>query len=724
MSETEFSRRDFLASASALTGGLILSFYVPTLTRMSAALAQEPSGKPPVTVQPNAFVQISPDGKVTLIMNKLEMGQGVYTSLAQIIAEELDCDWSKVESISCKVDPVYNTPGYPMIMTGGSNAIHTNWESYRRVGAAMREMLKLAGANRWKVTVGEVRAENSYIIHPKHGKLSYGELAVEASKQPVPLDPVLKKSKDYKLIGKSSKRLDAQPKADGTAIFGIDVRLPGMLYACVAKPVVEDGKLKRYDGDAAKKISGVVDVIEFGNKVAVLATNTHAARKGQQALQAQFDLGKHSKLSTDQIAEDFKKKAQERGDKQVREDGHVEDALKKAKRVVHLDYQFPFLSHAPMEPMNCTVAYDGKKADIWAGLQMPTGDQMVAAKILGLTPDKIEMHVTYAGGSFGRRASKTSDYVKEACEIAKKVKKPVKLTWTREDDMHGGYYRPLTHHRVTMGFDSKNQLLAWDHHIVSQSIMEGSPFAAAIKNGIEEPVVEGVSDTHYAIPNFRLDQTRPESPMTTLWWRSVGHTHTGYAMETAIDEVAEITKQDPLEMRRKMLKSSPRHIEVLDLLKKQTGWGKKKPPKGRAWGLAVHESFKSVVGHVAEVSIDKNGHPIIHQVWSAVHVGQVVNPDGAATQVEGAIIFGLSAFLYQQIQVKDGVFQQNNFNDYPVMRMKEMPKVSVAFVKSDAHPTGLGEPGVPPIGPAVANAIYKLTKKRVRSLPYLKEAKV
>jgi isoquinoline 1-oxidoreductase beta subunit len=356
-------------------------------------------------------------------------------------------------------------------------------------------------------------------------------------------------------------------------------------------------------------------------------------------------------------------------------------------------------------------------------MQMPTNDHQAAAKILGLPLEKIKIHITYAGGSFGRRANKDSDYVVEACQLAKIVKKPLKIVWSREDDMRGGYYRPMNFHRAKIGLDQAGKMVAWDHHIVGQSLVNGSMFESfMVKGGVEDTIVEGMKETAYAFERFRLEQTRLDTPMTTLWWRSVGSTHTAYVMETVIDELAEAAKQDPLEFRRTLLKKSPKHLAVLDLLEKESGWGHTKPPHGRAWGLAIHESFQSVVGHIAEVSIE-NGMPHVHRVWSAAHVGKVVNPEGVTTQIEGAVVFGLSAILFQNIEVKDGQIVQGNFNDYPALRMQECPKVSVKLVNTEEHPTGIGEPGVPAIGPAVANAVYRLTGKRVRVLPFTKGMK-
>jgi isoquinoline 1-oxidoreductase beta subunit len=721
MEETKtISRRDFIVRTTAYTGGLIIAFHVPKVFRSELALAA--AGAPQIEYPPNAFIRIAPDDSITLTINRLEMGQGVNTAFAQLIAEELGCRWEKIQAVASSADTIYNTPGMPFIITGGSMSVRTSWEQYRKIGAGMREMLETAAAKRWGVPVSSVRVEDGQVICDGKGRFKFGDLAEEASQIPFPEKPTLKSSKDYTIIGKSMRRLDADDKSNGKAIFGLDVRLPSMLYAMVAKPPLAGSKLVSFDESAARKISGVVDVVKFADRVAVLAKNSHAAHLGQAALNPQWDSGQNATASTEAFMQEFRETGPKKGIL-VEERGSVDQAMPKAHHELELEYEFPFLAHAPMEPMNCTIHFDGEKAEIYGGMQMPTGDRAAAAKTLGIPVEKVGMHITYAGGSFGRRANKVSDYVVEACELAKVVKKPLKVVWSREDDMRGGFYRPMNYHRVKLGLDHSKNLVAWDHHIVGQSLMEGSFLESMmVKNGVEDAVVEGVKDTPYSLKNFRLQQTRIHTPMTTLWWRSVGNTHTAYVMETAIDELAEQGGHDPLEFRRHLLKKSPKHMAVLDLLKKESGWGRARPPKDRAWGLAIHESFQSVVGHIAEVSIEK-GFPRVHRVWSAAHVGHVVNPEGVATQIEGGVVFGISAILYQQIQLKDGKIVQGNFDNYPVLRMQEAPEVSVHLVKTDEHPTGIGEPGVPPIGPAVANAVYRLSGKRVRVLPFSKGMK-
>lgn len=712
--ETNLNRRDFLVSGVTALGGLMVAFNMPSPFSKILAATE-------VATKNNAFIRIAPDNTITLVINRLEMGQGVHTSMAQLIAEELEVDWKKIKSESSDGDKVYADPKFHMVMTGGSSALKNSWEQYRGIGAGMREMLKTAAANRWKVAVTEVTAKEGYIHHPKKGKLSYGELSTEANALPFPEKTALKPAKNFKVIGKSQKRVDAMAKTDGTAIFGMDYRIPGMVYATLARPTILDAELVSFDEKAARKVPGVTDVFKVReNLIAVVATNTFAAKEGQEALKAKWK-DRHG-TDTEKLLKDFKDAATKSAPV-AKDAGNVEEGMKKAVKKLNLEYEFPFLAHASMEPLNCTINFNGETAELWAGFQMPTMDQVAAANTLGVKPEKVKLNVTYAGGSFGRRGSKDSDWIIEACYVAKELKKPVKVVWTRENDMHAGYYRPLAFHKLEIGFDDKNKLAAWKHHIAGQSILKASPFESfMIKNGIEAVLVEGVSDSRYNLENFKVEQSLMQTPVRALWWRSVGHTHTAYVMETAIDEIAEQMKADPMDFRIDLLKGSERHLEVLKLLKKKTNWGKTKIPKGRAWGLAIHESFDSVVGHVVEVSMENNW-PKVHKVWSAVHCGQVVNPDGAKTQIEGGIVFGLSAALYQQIDIKGGVVQQNNYDSYEVVRMGEMPVVDVSFVESQDPPTGLGEPGVPPIAPAVANAVFKLTGKRLRKLPFSKELK-
>lgn len=704
-------RREFLKSVATTTGGFIVAFHMPS-GGLTKAFAAEPA---PVVPSPNAFIQIAADNSITLVINHLEMGQGINTSMSQLIAEELECDWKVISCVSAPVASVYNGPRGTQ-MTGGSSSLIGSYDAYRTVGAAMKETLILAASKKWGVSPSECHAVQGTVVHPAHGKLTYGELAEAASKLPLLTHPKLKDPKDFKIIGKSFPRLDAKDKSTGKAIFGIDVKVPGMLYAVIARPPLPGVKLLSVDDHDAKAMKGVVDVVRMGDSVAVLAKNTNSAIRARAALGLKWDTQSKSGFTNETLMKDFRALADKPGIT-VDNRGDVETEMKKATHSLTAEFEFPYLAHAAMEPMNCTVSFDGKKAEIWSGHQMPTMDRGAAAHVLGIAPEMIELHTVYAGGSFGRRASKNNDYVVEAVTLAKQIKKPVKVTWTREDDMTGGYYRPMNFHRATLGFDDHKKLVAWKHTIVGHSVVAQSPLESMIvKNGIESTVVEGVANSPYEIPNFHCEAQRPDSPCTTLWWRSVGHTHTAYVMETLIDELAHEMKKDALALRRQMLKGSPRHLAVLDLLEKKSPWGKK-APHGHAYGLAIHESFKSVVGHVVDVSYE-GGEVSVHRVWSAVHCGKVVNPEGARTQVEGAFIYGLSAALKGEIIVKDGQVTTRNFDSYPVVRMAQSPQFEVSFVETEDHPTGLGEPGLPPAAPAIANALFKLTGKRIRNLPF------
>lgn len=709
----ESSRRELLKGTAFGLGSFVLGFYTSAPTQLWAQAPQ--ASLPP----PQAFIVISPDNAVSIVINKLEMGQGVNTSMAQLIAEELACDWSSIRSIAAPVDPVYNHTSMPLQMTGGSTSLASSWQQYRQVGATMREMLREAAAQRWKVPLSECTAVDGHIVHKSKGKLTYGDLAAEASRLPQPKNVALKASRDFKIIGQSKARVDSRDKVNGSAVFGMDVRIPDMVYAVIAHPPLPQSKIKQVDESAARAITGVIDVQRFGERVAVLARNTHLAKKGRDALQITYDVTEVP-IDAASLLLQFQSAASPSAPL-AEARGNTEGAMGGAEQFVEAEYVFPFLAHAAMEPLNVTIHFDGKTAEIWSGHQMPGIDREAAAKTLGLKPAQVTINTVYAGGSFGRRASKTSDYVVIACELAKQVKRPLKVVWTREDDMQAGYYRPMALHRVKLGMKNRS-LLAWNHEIACQSIMKGGPFEAfMIKNGIEDAAVEGIAKTHYAFDTFRCTQALPDTPFTTLWWRSVGHTHTAFVMETMLDELAVASGQDPFALRRQLLKKSPRHLAVLDLLEKQSEWKKlrKASHKKVGYGLALHESFNTVVGQVVEVALDGTSKmPRVSRVWAAVHCGKVVNPEGARSQVEGGIAFGLSAALYQAVEIDKGQIKSANFDNYPVLRMAEMPKVTVAFVETEDPPTGLGEPGVPPIGPALANAYFALTQKRIRKLPF------
>jgi len=706
------SRRDFLKAAATASAGLVVAFCLPMAARR--AFAQEGNAPAPM-IPPNAFVRIAPDNSVTILLKHSEMGQGIWTSLPMVVADELDCDWSRVHVEHAPAAPAYAHTAFGMQMTGGSTS---TWESYgqlRQAGATARALLIAAAAQKWNVQPVDCRTHNGFVVSGKH-KASYGELADAAAKLPIPNEVALKDARDFTIIGKPMRRLDSKAKVSGTAEFGIDVKRPGMLIALVARPPVFGAKVKSFDAAKAKAVAGVVDVVQVPSGVAVLGKHFWAAKQGRDALVVEWDPGAGAALSTARLLEDYRKLAQKTG-VVAKAAGNVDAVLEGAK-VIEAEYGVPFLAHAPMEPLNCTVEIGADGCDIYTGTQFQTMDQRTAAAILGLKPEQVRIHTTFLGGGFGRRATPTSDFVAEAVQVAKASGKTVKVVWTREDDIHGGYYRPmwLSRMRATLGADGKPA--AWAHTIVGQSILAGTPFAAMlIKDGIDGTSVEGAVDAAYlaAIPAHRVDLHSPTSPVTVLWWRSVGHSHTAFAVEGFLDELAHEAKQDPVAYRRALLPADARERKALDLAVEKFGWGKPLPA-GHAAGVAVHASFESYVAQIAEVSVEGDAIKV-HRVVCAIDCGPVVNPLTVEAQMQSGIAFGLSAALHSELTLKDGRIEQSNFHNYPVLRLAEMPKIDVHIVPSTDKMGGCGEPGTPPIAPAVANAVFALTGKRLRRLP-------
>jgi isoquinoline 1-oxidoreductase beta subunit len=709
------SRRDFLKTGALLGAGLALAFHLPSARAAKLSLPT-PAGE---AFAPNAFIRIAPDGTVTVLVKHLEMGQGVHTGLPALVAEELDVAWQDIRVEAAPADAkLYNNLLWgPMQGTGGSTAMANSYEQLRRAGATAREMLKEAAAQVWRVQRADLRVENGYVIGPGKGqRLAYGQLAQSAALLEVPDKVTLKSAKDFKIIGKGFKRTDTCAKSDGSARFGIDLHLDGMLTAVVARPPRFGDTLKNFNADAALKVSGVKAVFEIPAGVAVVATDTWAAIKGREALQLAWQAGPGAGLSSESIFASYRQLAKQPG-AVARNDGNAEQALAGAAKRIAGEFEVPYLAHAPMEPLNCVVSVTGDGCEIWTGDQFQTMDQANAARLLGIPPEQVRIHTLFAGGSFGRRANTQSDYIVEGVAIAKKMGVPVKTLWTREDDIHGGYYRPCYLHRIEAGLDAKGQPIAWKHRIVGQSIVAGTPFAAGmIKNGVDHTSVEGASSLPYAIPNLHVDLHSPTLPVPVLWWRSVGSTHTAFVTEVFLDELAHAAGADPVAFRRKLLKGHPRHLAVLNLAAKKAGWGKPLP-KGWGRGVAVHESFRSVVAEVAEVSVKPDGSFKVERVVCAVDCGVAVTPDVVKAQMEGGIGFGLSAALHSAIILKDGRAVQSNFDDYRILRIKDMPRIEVHIVASEAPPTGVGEPGVPPIAPAVANALFAASGQRLRKLP-------
>ena len=721
------SRRRFLQGAAGLT----LAVYLPDAPAAEAGpgkVGGEVVGEvvDKVNFEPNAFLRIGADDTVTVIAKHVEMGQGSYTGLATIAADELDAAWSQVRVEAAPADAKrYNNVFWgPVQGTGGSTAMANSWEQLRKAGASARAMIVAAAAQRWKVPAGEVSVSEGVVTHARsRRKASFGQLAKAAAQQPVPAEVKLKDPKDFKLIGKHAPRKDSADKTNGRAQFTQDVHLPGMLTAVVAHPPRFGGKVKSFDAAKARAVKGVVDVVQVPAGVAVLAKDTWSAKKGRDALQVEWDESAAFKLGSEQIFAQYRELAKSPG-AVARREGDPDAAFAQSARVLRAAYDFPYLAHSAMEPMNCVVRLAKDRCEIWNGEQFQTIDQMKVAALLGLKPEQVTIHTLYAGGSFGRRANKDSDYLLEAAGIAKAIggRAPVKLVWLREDDTKAGYYRPAFHHALEAALDAQGRLTGWRHRLVGQSILAGSPFDAMVKNGIDAVSVEGAVNLPYAIPNLLVDLHTPKDiGVPVLWWRSVGSTHTAYSTETLLDEVAVAAGQDPVAYRLGLLAKHPRHAGVLKLAAERAGWGTPLAAGAagdrRGRGIAVHEAFDTFVAQVAEATVKPDGSVKVDRIVCAVDCGIVVNPDNARAQAEGAIGFGLSAALHGAITLKDGVVEQSNFHEYVPLRINEMPKVEVHFVPSTEKPTGMGEPGVPPVAPAVANAIAAATGKRVRRLP-------
>ena len=716
LAQAQPSRRDVVV-ASALVGGTLLVGCSPA-DIMSAGSKVEVGAFGP-------FIKIAPDGVVTVISKHVEFGQGNHAGLAAIVAEELDADWTKVQVEQAPANAkLYANGALGAQLTGGSSAISNSWDQLRKAGAGARAMFVQAAANKWNVAVGEITVKDSVLTHTSGKTASFGELLADAAKVPPPADVRLKDPKTFTLIGTDRvRRKDAQIKSDGTARYTQDVRLPDMLTAVVAHAPRFGAKVKSLDAVDAKKVPGVVDVFEIPTGVAVVAQTTYAARMGREALKLEWDEDKAEKRGSAAIAQLFKDVAagkntetkweafDQRGDATAL-------ASAKGDRVFETTYEFPYLAHATMEPMNCVAAVDGSKVKLTFGSQGQTLDQLAAAKIVGCLPGSVEIETLFAGGSFGRRANFQSDYVAECVHIAKKVGKgrPVKLVWTREDDMRAGYFRPLTIHAVKVQLDKDGYPAAWRHRIVSQSIMKGSPMGG---KGPDQTAIEGTAGSPYlkATPIVDAQVALPDVGVPVLWWRSVGATHTAFVMEHTIDQLAAKAGKDPIEYRRALYTKAgaDRHLAALNLAVEKAS----APTVGWTRGVAVHESFGSVVAQVAEVKLE-DGVPRVGRVVTAIDCGVAVSPDQIAAQMEGGTCYGLSAALFGEVTLTDGQVDQTNFDRYRVLRINEAPMVETNIVPSGNPPSGVGEPGTPVIGPAVANALFALNKTATTRLPFVR----
>lgn len=721
--DLQLSRRSFLRVSATAAGGLIVSLYLGSSSSAQEGGQSQSQPKPKV-YPPDAFVHIRPDGKIVIQVNRLEFGQGVQTALPMILADEMDADWSQVVAQLADAADVYKDPMLGIQMVGGSGSIAHSFQQYRELGAKTRAMLVAAAAARWKVTPDKCRTEQSVVHGPSGQTASYAELANEAARVAVPANVQLKNPSQFRLVGKKVRRLDSRPKCDGSLKFGLDLDLPNMKVAVVAHPPVFGARVKSMDDAAARSIEGVREVFEIplarGTGVAVVADKFWTAKQARDRLKIDWDFNGVGRADSSQLREQYKQLARTSGLRAVANgDAKAIEGIA-AANVIVAEYEFPYLPHAPMEPLNTTIRFDGNRAEAWAGSQFQTFDQMAIAEVLGLKPEQVTFHTEMAGGGFGRRAVADSHVQREAAQIAKRLRgTPVKLVWTREDDIRGGYYRPMHVHRVEVGIGADGMPSAWRHVIVGQSLLAGTPFAMFMKDGVDSSSVEGASDTHYNIPNLNVSVHHPTVNVPVLWWRSVGHTHTAYVMETLIEELARRAKMDPIAYRKKLLKPEAKKLlAALDLMDEKSAVWRRNLPKGRAVGFSCHESFGTGVACAVEVSIE-NKRPKIHRVTVAVDPGLAVNPLTIESQFQAGVAFGLSQLMAKgAVTLKDGMVEQRNFDGYVPPYIIDAPvAVDVHIVPSAEAPSGCGEPPVPVISPAVVNALSKLTGKRYRTLP-------
>ena len=709
----KLSRRHFLRTSALVGGGLVVSFYLPAKT-----VAPEDSMNP---AMPNAFVRIYPDNRITFISPNIEMGQGIHTSHVMVLAEEMGANPQQFKVEGAPVDPRYVNPFFGMMGTGGSTSTPAFWMPLRQAGASAKAMLVAAAAQKWQVKPESLSVDNGNISHAASGRVvSFGEVATAAAQMTPPEDVVLKSPKDFKIIGQSVKRVEGPEKVTGEAEFGIDVELPNLHIATLARPPVMGAQVKSIDNkDTVMAMPGVKKIKNISGGVAVIADTYWHAKKASEALQISWNKGSNAKLNTAELFTRFTELSKQPG-LTAEKVGQGDALINNAKEVVEATFSMPYLAHASMEPLNATAWVKEDSAEVWAGTYLQMNDQRLVAEYLKLPPNQVKIHTLLAGGAFGRRAVATADFIMNAVETANGEKHPVKVIWSREHDTRGGYYRPLNVNRVEAVLDNKGMPQSWRHRAVNQSIIASTPLAPFLmKEGVDETSVEGATKLPYAIPNRQVEVHAPEVDVPVLWWRSVGHTYTAFVVEHFLDILARKAGVDAIAYRRQLLKENQdkRYLGVLNLAAEKAGWGKPLPA-GRAHGVAVHKSFSSYVCQIAECSIDSSGMPQVHRVTSAVDIGIAVNPWNVEQQIQGSIIYGLSAALYGKIDINDGVVSQSNFHDYRVLRMNEIPEMDVHIVTSEESPTGIGEPGVPPIAPAVANALLALTGKNTQRLPY------
>ncbi len=704
MKKQSFKRRTFIKTSTFAGAGLALGFTFVPLVNSATGGRVSVSGEKGAEL--GLWIRIAPDGTITLIAPSSEMGQGVNTSLSMILAEELEADWQSIKTETAPVNSDYKNPEQPMQLTGGSSSIKGFWEPLREVGAAAREMLITAAAQKWGVSVGACKAQSGYIIHQNSSrKLGYGELVEAAGKLEVPSDPTLKAPDEYSLVGKPVPRLDLPDKINGTAKFGIDVRLPGMLFATVRQSPVFEGTVLSHDETAAKSIPGVTAVVSIPNGIAVVANNTWRAKKGMEALNPQFQDGLTKGLDCQKVRKQFRKALDNKGKVEL-----------DSPKVLDLEYEVPYLAHATLEPMNCTASVTDNFCEVWAPTQNQEMSLDVTKEITGLDEDQIRIHTTLLGGGFGRRIE--IDYVTQAVTISKNLGKPVQVTWMREEDMQHDFYRPASMSRFQISLGKNGLPEKWKNQLAAPSILKRY-FAPLGWFGFDPTSTEGAKELPYAIPDFDFDFSMVDPGVPVGFWRSVGSSHNAFYIESAIDEASHLAQHNPFEYRRKLLAEKPRYLNVLEKVAQDAKWGRRLQ-KGHGLGIAIHKSFGSIVGAVIEISSNTSGRLELHNVWISVDCGKVVNPDIVRAQMEGGFIFGLSAAVGEEITLKAGRVEQSNFHDYSVLRMKSTPDISVSIIESGEDIGGVGEPSVPLAAPALANAIFSATGKRCRSLPFNK----
>lgn len=713
--QTPISRRRFLQGSA----GLIIAMQLPSMSGKAVHASEQQS-----EFAPNAFLRIDTDSQVTVLIKHIEIGQGAYTGLATLAAEELDADWNQMHAEHAPANvALYANSAFGVQGTGGSTGLSNSYQIMRQAGAQAKALLVAAAAQKWGVPADQITVAKGTITHSGSGRSAqFGELVKVAMSLPEPKSPAPLKTPDqFVLIGTDVPRLDTPAKSTGKAKYTLDIYQEGMLTAVVAHPDVFGAKVATFDADAALKIHGVVDVKQIPSGIAVYAKNTHSAIKGRQALNISWDFSNAETRSSAMLDEAFKKAVSEKGNT-VTAKGDADAVIAAASSKLEVELHFPYLAHAPMEPLDAVMVSKGGNITAWFGSQIPTVDKGAIAYVFGVKPEMVDIQTQLAGGSFGRRTTPAGEFAVEAAFVTKNAPEgvPVKTVWTREDDIQGGWYRPKVAHKITGALDDKGQITAWRHVVATQSILKGSPFEMMIQNGIDATSVEGVNNLPYKIDNIDVSLHDMDVGVPVLWWRSVGHTHTGYAAETFIDMLLERAERDPVQGRLELLKDYPRESGVIEAVAKMAD-AAGKVPEGRARGVAMVKSFGTYVAQIAEVSRGDNDMPKVHRVWCAVDCGLAVSTNVVKAQIEGGLGYGLDALLHGELTLGEGgKIQQSNFHNYATLRINEMPQVEIEIIKSDAPPTGVGEPGTPPIGPAVSNAWRRLTGQYVHTLPFAK----